>query len=62
MEGEASQNKESFKAELVALHRALGNFQLFIARRSVPPRFEGEEYEAINTVLEMIENETNALR
>lgn len=62
MEGEASQNKGSFKAELVALHSALGNFQMYMARRNVPPRFEGEEYEAINTVLEMIENETNKLR
>lgn len=62
MKQEETQGKEAFKKELVKLHEGLGNFQMYIARKSSPARFEGEEYEAVNAVLELIEKETEALR
>jgi len=50
------------QAKMVSLHHELGNFQYYNARNgSIPPKFEGEEYEAITYVLELIEREVGRL-
>lgn len=50
------------QAKMVSLHHELGNFQYYNARNgSIPPKFEGEEYEAITFVLGLIEREVQRL-
>lgn len=49
---------EDVKKKLIALHRELGHFQFYLAHRNgIPPMFEGEEHEAVNEVLALVERE-----
>lgn len=48
---------EEVKAKMIALHHELGNFAYYIARQSVPPKWEGDEQMMIQGVLLMLERE-----
>lgn len=52
---------EEVQAKMISLHHELGNFQLYLARQTMPPKWEGPEYEAVNRVLELLERETKRM-
>lgn len=49
-------------AKMVSLHHELGNFQTYLAYQSVPPRWEGEEYDAISKVCIALEREIKRMQ
>ena len=49
------------KAELVELHRALGDFQAMYSQGLVSEHYDKDEWEAMNLVQEMIERKVNKL-
>lgn len=53
---------EEIVAKMIALHAELGNFQYYLARQSTPPRWEGKEYEACNTVAMALEREIKRMQ
>lgn len=53
---------EEIVGKMVALHSELANFQFYLSRQSVPPRFEGEDIEAIKTVSIAIEREVQRMQ
>ena len=49
------------QAKMMALHRELGNFAVYIARQSVPPKWEGDEQMMIEGVLLILEREVKRI-
>lgn len=53
---------EEVVAKMIALHHELSNFQFYLAHQTKPPRWEGEEYNAICKVQEALERETKRMQ
>lgn len=49
------------QAKMIALHRELGNFQIYLARQTKPPRWEGPEQESLKEVAILLEREIERL-